>query len=122
LYDAFGQRQISTIYQQLNQYHVVLEVSPDFQLTPENLDKIYVPALANVAVSGVSSTSGGQSAQSASSAASSNTAQVKLSSFATLTRTTAPLSINHQAQFSSVTISFNLSKGYALSDAVHAIT
>ncbi len=43
LYDAFGQRQISTIYQQLNQYHVVMEVTGDFQLSPENLDKIYVP-------------------------------------------------------------------------------
>src|SRR5579862_1171615 len=125
LYDAFGQRQVSTIYSQLNQYHVILEVSPNFQLTPESLDKIYVPALA--ATQGVAT--GGSSNQSASGTlintptpVSSNAVkQVKLSSFASLARTIAPLSINHQAQFSSVTISFNLAKGAALSDAVTAV-
>ena len=95
LYDAFGQHQVSTIYSQLNQYHVILEVSPNFQLTPENLDTIYVPT-----------TSG---------------SQVKLSQIASVTRRTAPLAINHQAQFSAVTVSFNLKKGESLSDAVEAI-
>ncbi|MEI6234987.1 MAG: efflux RND transporter permease subunit [Planctomycetota bacterium] len=95
LYDAFGQRQISTIYSQLNQYHVVMEVSPNFQLTPENLETIYVP--------------------------SSTGSQVKLSQIATVTRRTAPLAINHQAQFSAVTLSFNMVKGESLSDAVEAI-
>ncbi|HEY3323436.1 MAG TPA: efflux RND transporter permease subunit [Planctomycetota bacterium] len=95
LYDAFGQRQISTIYSQLNQYHVVLEAIPSFQLSPESLDQLYVP-----------STTG---------------AQVKLSSFAKVARSTAPLVLNHQAQFSAVTISFNLAPGAALSDSVRAV-
>ncbi len=95
LYDAFGQRQVSTIYSQLNQYHIILEVSPDFQLTPENLDKLYVPTLTG--------------------------SQVKFSTVATVTRRTAPLAINHQAQFSAVTVSFNLTKGESLSNAVEAI-
>jgi multidrug efflux pump subunit AcrB len=129
LYDAFGQRQISTIYQQLNQYHVVLEVRPDFQLTPESLDTIYVPALAGVPVASASSPTSGPTGSTSSQASQlvpvssgSATSQVKLSSFATISRTTAPLAINHQAQFSSVTISFNLAPGHALSDAVKAIT
>ena len=95
LYDAFGQRQVSTIYSPLNQYRVVLEVTPTFQLGPESLDKIYVPSATNT--------------------------EVKLSSFATLNHKTAPLSINHQAQFSAVTLSFNLKHGEALSDAVREI-
>lgn len=125
LYDAFGQRQISTIYSQLNQYHVILEVNPDFQLTPESLSKIYVPALAStqgVAASGSSNTSAsGTMINTPTPVSNSTVKQVKLSSFATMVRTIAPLSINHQAQFSSVTISFNLAKGQALSDAVKAI-
>jgi multidrug efflux pump len=95
LYDAFGQRQVSTIYSQLNQYRVVLEVSPDFQLSPENLNSIYVPSVTG--------------------------SQVRLSSFAKLTHGTMPLAINHQAQFASVTLSFNLTPGAALSDAVREI-
>ena len=95
LYDAFGQRQVSTIYSQLNQYRVVLEASPHFQLDPGSLEKIYVP-----------STTG---------------AEVQLSSFAKLKRSTAPLSINHQAQFAAVTLSFNLVPGESLGDAVKAI-
>ncbi len=95
LYDAFGQRQVSTLYSQLNQYHVVLEASPDFQLDPSSLENLFVP-----------STTG---------------QQVRLSSIAKLERRTAPLAINHQAQFSAVTVSFNLRPGESLSDAVKAM-
>ena len=95
LYDAFGQRQVSTIYSQLNQYRVVLESTPNFQLDPQSLENLYVP--------------------------SGTGAEVRMSSFAKLTRRTAPLSINHQAQFSAVTVSFNLTPGESLSDAVVAI-
>ncbi len=95
LYDAFGQRQISTIFTQLNQYHAVLEVSPSFQKTPSDLGNIYVR-----------SASGGQ---------------VPLSAFTTIKQTTAPLVVNHEGQFPSATISFNLAPGYALGDAVTAI-
>jgi multidrug efflux pump len=95
LYDAFGQRQVSTIFTQLNQYHVVLEVKPGFQQNPDALKDLYV--------------------------ASASGAQVPLSAFTHLAPTTAPLAVNHQGQFPSVTLSFNLAPGVALGDAVTAI-
>jgi multidrug efflux pump len=94
LYDAFGQRQVSTIFTQLNQYRVILEATPDFQLTPEALDKIYVKSTAG---------------------------QVPLGAFAKITPTTAPLAITHQGQFPAVTLSFNLAEGASLGAAVLAI-
>ena len=95
LNDAFGQRQISTIYEQSNQYRVVLEAMPRYQLDPSTLDTLYVGA------------SGGQ--------------QVPLSSFARIERTTAPLAIAHQEQFPAVTLSFNLTSGSSLGNAVKII-
>jgi multidrug efflux pump len=95
LYDAFGQRQISTMFTQLNQYHVVLEVGPEFQSDPRELDDIYLR-----------STTGGQ---------------VPLSTFTHYEPKIAPLIVNHQGQFPTVTISFNLAPGYSLGDAVTAI-
>ncbi len=97
LYDAFGQRQVTQYFTQLNSYHVVMEVLPELQAQPSTLDKIYVKS----AVSGQ---------------------QVPLSTFAHYS--TAPvslLSINHQGQFPAVTLSFNLSPGVALGQAVDAI-
>ncbi len=95
LNDAFAQRQISTIYGQANQYRVVLEALPMYQRDPSILDKLYLPGLLG--------------------------AQVPLSAVATLTRTTAPLAISHQAQFPAVSLSFNLAPGAALGDAVDAV-
>ncbi len=95
LYDAFGQRQISTIFTQSNQYHVVLEVDPAFQKDPAALNQIYIR----------SSTGG----------------QVPLGAFTHYEESDAPLVVNHQGQFPTVTISFNLAPGYALGDAVDAI-
>ncbi|GAC1431859.1 MAG: multidrug efflux RND transporter permease subunit MuxB [Terriglobales bacterium] len=95
LYDAFGQRQVSTIFTQLNQYHVVLEVDPQFQQDPDSLKDVYVK-----------SNSG---------------AQVPLLSFAHIERTNATLAINHQGQFPVVTLSFNLAPGASLGDATKAI-
>ncbi len=95
LYDAFGQRQVSIIFTQLNQYRVILEVEPRFQLTPASLSQIYVKS------------STGQ--------------MVRLSSFATLQEVTAPLAIAHEGQFPAVTLSFNLQPGSALGHAVTAI-
>jgi multidrug efflux pump len=95
LYDAFGQRQVSNLYTQLNQYHVVMEVEPRFWLSPEGLKEIYLR----------SSTAG----------------IVPLSAIAHYEPATAPLAVNHQGQFPSVTYSFNLAPGVALSDAVQAI-
>ncbi len=103
LYDAFGQRQVSIIFTQLNQYRVILEASPSYQENPESLSKIYVRA------SGGSSTAG---------AGASSGPLVPLSAFATVRVGTAPLVITHQGQFPSATISFNLRPGYFLSDAV----
>jgi hydrophobe/amphiphile efflux-1 (HAE1) family protein len=97
LYDAFGQRQVTQYFPQLSQYHVVLEVDPRFQADPASLDKIYVTAPAT-----------GQ--------------QVPLSVFVKIdTDKTNSLSISHQGQFPAVTLSFNLSTGTALGQAVDAI-
>jgi len=95
LYDAFGQRQVSTIFTQLTQYRVILEAEPTFQLTPNDLSKIYVKSTT------------GQS--------------VPLSTFATVQTKTAPLTITHQGQFPAITLSFNLRPGASLGSAVKSI-
>jgi len=91
LYDAFGQRQVTTMYKALNQYHVVMEAAPRYWQNPETLRDIYVRAPSG--------------------------AQVPLSAIAHYGPTIAPLSVNHQGLFPSVTISFNLQPGVALGDA-----
>ncbi|MGO9452931.1 MAG: multidrug efflux RND transporter permease subunit [Candidatus Binataceae bacterium] len=95
LYDAFGQRQVSTMYTPLNQYHVVMEVAPDYWQNPDSLQLIHV------------GTPSGQ--------------EVKLSTFTHYAAATTALAVNHQGQFPSVTISFNVPPGTALSQAVDAI-
>ena len=95
LYDAFGQRQVSIIFTQLNQFRVTLEVEPKFRESPDLLDKIYVKS------------SSGQ--------------PVPLSAFASVHVSNAPLSIPHQGQFPAATISFNLRSGSSLSHAIPAI-
>jgi multidrug efflux pump len=95
LYDAFGQRQVSTIFTQLNQYHVVMEVGQSFQTDPTTLNNLYVK--------------------------SSNGAQVPLSMLAHWEQSRAQLAIGHQGQFPSTVISFNLAPGKALGDAVKAV-
>lgn len=188
LYDAFGQRQVTTLYTQTNQYHVILEANPTFQASPEGLQSIYLQAsssssdssssssstssssqLTASSTSGVGSTtssgatlttssavsqltsatkttsstsstvlqtsssSGSDSALSSTSAStgsgssssstSSTTSRnaVPLAAFTTAQKVFAPLTINHQAQFPVVTISFNLTPGYHLSQAVDAV-
>jgi multidrug efflux pump len=136
LYDAFGQRQISTMYTQLNQYHIILETLPEFQRTPTKLQDIYVrSALANSSSSSntlVTTAGGGSSSPSGGSSSSSgsanpapvsglNGAAVPLSTFTHFESQTAPLSISHQGQFPVVTISFNLAPGTSLGDATKAI-
>ena len=93
--DAFGQRQISTIFTQLNQYRVVLEVAPEFHKNPQDLNHLFVQS------------SGGGS--------------VPLSAFTTIESANAPLTINHQGQFPVVNVSFNLAPGAALGEAVQAV-
>jgi multidrug efflux pump len=95
LYDAFGQRQVSTIFTQLNQYHVVIEVGPRFQTDPTTLQNLYVK--------------------------SANGTQVPLSMLAHWEQSRAQLAIGHQGQFPSTVVSFNLAPGKALGDAVKAV-
>ena len=95
LYDGFGQRQISTIFAQANQYRVVLEADADWQRDPAMLAQLRVPGA--------------------------NGAQVPLAAIATLERTTAPLVVTHDGQFPSVTLSFDLGRGASLGDAVQAV-
>ncbi|MGB6552693.1 MAG: MdtB/MuxB family multidrug efflux RND transporter permease subunit [Candidatus Binataceae bacterium] len=95
LYDAYGQRQVSTIFTQLNQYHVILDVAPEFSQDTPALGDLYFP-----------STGGGE---------------VPLSTFTTVSKTQTPLVVNHEGQFPAVTISFDVGPGYSLGDAVDAI-
>jgi multidrug efflux pump len=124
LYDAFGQRQISTIYGQANQYRVILEAKQQYQRDPSALSKLYLPANAgpSTASTQTSLTASVQTTTVTTTQTSTPNAQVPLSAIATIERTTAPLVIMHQEQFPAVTISFNLAPGAALSDAVRAIT
>ncbi len=95
LYDAFGQRLVSTIFTQSNQYRVVLEVLPEFRQNPRQLESIYVSGTGN--------------------------AQVPLSQLVRVSERTGPLSINHLGQFPAATVSFNLSRNTSLGQAVDAI-
>ena len=120
LYDAFGQRQISTIYGQANQYRVILEAMPQYQRDPSALYKIYVPANANI--NPLSTGSAQLALPSSTYVPGSATALAPLSAFTTLTRTTAPLAIIHEEQFPAAMLSFNLAPGASLSDAVRVIS
>jgi len=116
LNDAFGQRQISTIYAQANQYRVILEAMPQYQRDPTALSKLYVPVI-GLTQAPTSLTS---NAPAAPQTPSSNL--VPLAAISSLERTTAPLTIMHQEQFPAVTVSFNLAAGASLGDAVKAIS
>jgi len=171
LYDAFGQRQISTLYTQLNQYHVVLETAPKWAQDPANLGDLYIQGNASSGASGAgavtsfsssasasagsnalttstkytpsssvlaaparaiggvsslqgsSSLNGGTTAGTTPNAATSSTgaSAIPLSAFTHATTTTEPLSINHQGQFPSVTVSFNLAPNASLGTAISDI-
>jgi multidrug efflux pump len=161
LYDAFGQRQINTMYTQLNQYHVILEAQPQFQIDPNKLNHLYIQSNASSGAAGAgASTSSGRGSTSAGSNAlttsalftpsagtltppanvftSSTTASaggatsaginssatssaVPLSAFSHFETTTEPLSITHQGQFPSITVSFNLAPNAALGSAITAV-
>jgi hydrophobe/amphiphile efflux-1 (HAE1) family protein len=95
LYDAFGQRQVSTVFTELNEYHLVMEVAPQFQRNPDSLKDIYVRAQSGT--------------------------EVPLSSFCHFAALNTPLAVNHQGQFPAVTISFNLAPGVSLGQAVNAV-
>ncbi|WP_211363208.1 efflux RND transporter permease subunit [Fluviispira multicolorata] len=94
LYDAFGQRQVSVIYKEMNQYHVVMEVAPKYWQYPESLNNIYLQG---------------------------KNTQIPLSSIAKFTNNSSLLSVNHQDQFPATTLSFNLLPGVALGDSVNLV-
>jgi len=133
LYDAFGQRQISTIFTQLNQYRVVLEVAPEFRSSDDLLNKLTVRGNGNGALTGSNATSFGQlkSSNSATPSGIGNAGNVgfqiggggtiPLSSLVSAQVTSAPLVVSHQQQLPAVTLAFNVAAGYSLSDAVSAI-
>jgi multidrug efflux pump len=156
LYDAYGQRQISTMYTQLNQYHVILETEPEFQKDPSKLSSLYIQANSSSGSSGAGASTSFSSASSASAGSNSTTATaaytpssgvrtaplnalspsastsnstssstptnaVPMSAFTHVSQVNEPLSINHQGQFPSVTVSFNLSPNASLGDAITAI-
>ena len=146
LYDGFGQRQVSTLYTQLNQYHLILETLPEFQKNPSKLHDIYVrSALGNSTLSTTSnsansiitsSSNTGNSSPSPSSNPSAQTSSgsanpaavtavngnaVPLSTFTHFETRSAALSVNHQGQFPVVTISFNLAPSASLGEATRAI-
>jgi multidrug efflux pump len=125
LNDAFGQRQISTIYGQANQYRVILEAQPRYQQDPNSLSKLYVTgaSTSNGTAATVANTATGTTNTNTTATPNAVTSsnQVPLAAFANFVPTSAPLAIAHQEQFPSVTISFDLNEGYALSDAVTAI-
>jgi multidrug efflux pump len=120
LYDAFGQRQIATLFTQSNQYHVVLETMPGFQLTPGKLQDIYVNSATGTVTTGTATPGTGTSGTATPGTATPGTA-IPLSTFTHLESGTAPLSVNHQGQFPVVTVSFNLSPNSSLGEATEAI-
>ena len=133
LYDSFGQRQISTIFTQLNQYRVVMEVAPEFRTSQDLLNKLTVRGNGNGALTGSNATTFGQvtSSNSATPAGIGNTGNIgfqvgaggtiPIASLANAEVTSAPLVVSHQQQLPAVTLSFNVAPGYSLSDAVKAI-
>ncbi|MGK5068553.1 efflux RND transporter permease subunit [Janthinobacterium sp. RT4P48] len=133
LYNSFGQRQVATIYDELNQYHVIMEVAPRYAQSPEALRSVYVPAsnaattttTTSAVTSAVSATTSNTTAArdpSSGTALSTTLAtMVPLSSFSSFAESSTATSINHQGGELATTVSFNLSDGYTLSDGQAAV-
>jgi multidrug efflux pump len=130
LYDSFGQRQISTMFTEVNQYHVILEVDPRFQQDPSNLNDVYITPSTSGITTSTGTTSSATTTTNAGATAGTTTASTPtltssgsapLSAFTHWDTKSGPLTITHQGQFPVVTLSFNLAPGAALSDAVTAI-
>ncbi len=140
LYNSFGQRQVATIYDELNQYHVIMEVAPRYAQSPEALRSVYVPAsnAAAVAATATATATSAATATTSVAATTSNTTaardpssgsalsttlatMVPLSSFSSFAESSTATSINHQGGELATTVSFNLSDGYPLSDGQAAV-
>jgi multidrug efflux pump len=117
LYDAFGQRQISTIFSQSNQYRVVMEADPAWIADPNSLLRLRVPGtVASIGANGAAATA------STTVATTNTVAQVPLTAVARIEKRVVPLVVTHQGQFPAATISFNVRPGAALGDAVDAVS
>ena len=131
LYDAFGQRQVATIYSDLNQYHVIMEVAPRFIRSPESLKDIYVPSKGGSGSTLATATSGAAAAgvvnpalrdpSSGKVLSTAATTMVPLSAIASFSENAAAASVNHDGGELSTTVSYNLAQGSTLSDAQAAI-
>jgi len=146
LYDAYGQREVSTMFTQLNQYHVVLELKPGFEKNPSDLSDLFIRTAAGSGSSSASGSGGSPGTLSStpsatlptpttaassgsSSAATSiqsstafpNGGQIPLNAFSHIETTSAPITVNHQGQFPVVTLSFNLAPSASLGDAITAV-
>ena len=138
LYDGFGQRQVATIYDELNQYHVIMEVAPQYQQSPETLKDVYVPVgnASNSIVHTSATTSNSlnpdgsaktnnttalRDASTGSALSTSATVMVPLSAFARFAEDSTATSVNHQDGELATTVSFNLSDGFSLSDGQAAV-
>ncbi|WEF33689.1 efflux RND transporter permease subunit [Pseudoduganella chitinolytica] len=127
LYNAFGQRQVATIYDELNQYKVVMEVAPEYAQSPEALKDVYVPSKATGTTTSTNTNSTANNAQGqrdTSTGAALSTAatqMVPLTAIAGFAESATPTSVNHQDGELATTISFNLAEGYTLGDAQEAV-
>jgi len=147
LYDAYGQREVSTMFTQLNQYHVVLELKPGFQKNPSDLNNLFIRTAAGGSSSSATPSGGSSSTASRTSTPSStlptptsassgtlssatsiqsstvfpNGGQIPLNAFSHVETTSAPITVNHQGQFPVVTLSFNLAPNASLGDAIEAV-
>ncbi|HXA64317.1 MAG TPA: efflux RND transporter permease subunit [Bryobacteraceae bacterium] len=147
LYDAYGQREVSTMFTQLNQYHVVLELKPGFQKNPSDLNNLFIRTAAGGSSSSATPSGGSSSTASRTSTPSStlptptsassgtlssatsiqsstvfpNGGQIPLNAFSHVETTSAPITVNHQGQFPVVTLSFNLAPNASLGDAIQAV-
>ena len=136
LYDAYGQREVSTMFTQLNQYHVILEVAREFARNPENLNQLYIRTGTGYPSGSTGAVSSGSTSASTSSSAQSSAVygaaipsasvfptggQVPLSAFSRVELASVPITVNHQGQFPVVTFSFNLAPNSSLGDAVDGV-
>jgi len=122
LYDGFGQRQVATVYDQLNQYHVIMEVDPQYTRSPQSLNDVYIPANLNPAAAASVTSNPALRDQSSGQVLSSTTKNmVPLSAIASFVEQSTASSINHQDAELASTISFNVSEGFTLADAMEGV-
>ncbi|MES2298581.1 MAG: efflux RND transporter permease subunit [Pseudomonadota bacterium] len=121
LYNGFGQRQVATLYDELNQYHVIMEVAPAYAKSPEALRDVYVPSKAGTAAAAAANLTAARDPSSGQSLAQTPTTMVPLSAIASFAERATPTSVNHQDGELATTVSFNLAEGVSLSNGQAAV-